>query len=211
MASDIVSTSNGNIGGNYYDKHGSTNPIARRLMQGFYGAFDDLVRISRARSLHEVGCGEGILSLRAAAAGLTIRGTDLEADVVDEANRRAAAAGLAAPFRQGDLYDLAPDSMSHFDLLTCCEVLEHLPDPQAGLDILARSGAPLLLISVPREPVWRGMNIARLRYLDALGNTPGHLNHWSKAAFLNFVRRRFDIIEVRSPLPWTFVLARSKR
>lgn len=210
MGSETTPPIGGNIGGNYYDKHGSKNPIARLLVRGFYRAFDRLLEMSGARTLHEAGCGEGVLSLRAASRGVTVSGTDLEPAVVQDANRRAAEAGFPSLFRQGDLYDISPGSMSHLDILVCCEVLEHLPDPNAGLGILARSGAPLLLLSVPREPIWRALNIARFRYLGDWGNTPGHLNHWSRAAFVSFVGQRFDILAVCSPLPWTFVLAKPK-
>ena len=36
---------------------------------------------------------------------------------------------------------------------------------------------------MPREPLWRGLNMARGAYLKDLGNTPGHVNHWSKRSF----------------------------
>lgn len=210
MASDPVHASVANIGGNYYDKHGTSNPAARYLVEGFYGAFDELLRLSQARSLHEVGCGEGVLSIRAAKAGYQVTGTDLEAETIEDANRRARAAGLPPLFEQRDLYAMKPGSLADVDLAVCCEVLEHLPDPAEGLDVLARSGAPLVIMSVPREPLWRVLNIARLSYLSALGNTPGHLNHWSRSTFISFVGKRFDVLAVRSPLPWTFVLARPK-
>ncbi len=210
MASEIARPQAGNVAGNYYDKHGTTNPLAHRLVAGFYRAFDALLQQSSARTVHEVGCGEGVLSLRAAAAGCTVTGSDLEASVIEEANRRAGAAGRAPMFVAGDLYATPPGSLSQVDLVVCCEVLEHLPDPQAALAVLAESGAPLVLMSVPREPLWRVLNMARLRYLGAWGNTPGHLNHWSRAGFLAFVGGRFDVLAVRSPVPWTFVLARPR-
>jgi hypothetical protein len=50
--------------------------------------------------------------------------------------------------------------------------------------------------------------MARGKYLGALGNTPGHLNHWSSEGFLRLLRRRFDVIEMRAPLPWTMALCR---
>jgi hypothetical protein len=88
--------------------------------------------------------------------------------------------------------------------------MEHLPDPEKALDTLAASGAPMVLLSVPREPIWRVLNVTRGRYLSDWGNTPGHLNHWSRPGFLAFVGRRFDIVATRAPLPWTFVLARPR-
>jgi hypothetical protein len=52
--------------------------------------------------------------------------------------------------------------------------------------------------------------MARGKYLGALGNTPGHVNHWGRGAFLQLMSRRFDILQVRSPLPWTMVLCRRR-
>ena len=92
--------------------------------------------------------------------------------------------------------------------MLCCEVLEHLEDPAAGLAEIARVASRTCLVSVPREPIWRMLNVARGAYWSALGNTPGHLNHWSRAAFSAFVGTRLDVVETASPLPWTVVLAR---
>ena len=48
--------------------------------------------------------------------------------------------------------------------------------------------ARALLVSVPREPLWRGLNMARGAYMRDLGNTPGHVNHWSKRALRGAAR-----------------------
>jgi hypothetical protein len=65
-----------------------------------------------------------------------------------------------------------------------------------------------LLVSVPREPLWRALNVARGTYLRDLGNTPGHVNHWSKRAFVALLSRYGSVEEARSPFPWTMVLVR---
>ncbi|WP_207642472.1 hypothetical protein, partial [Desulfosporosinus sp. I2] len=65
-----------------------------------------------------------------------------------------------------------------------------------------------IILSVPREPLWRILNLARGKYIPDLGNTPGHIQHWSKKSFLRLVNRYFDVLEVKSPLPWTMVLCR---
>ena len=54
------------------------------------------------------------------------------------------------------------------------------PDPEHTVAEMARVAKRWILVSVPREPLWRGLNIARGAYWKDLGNTPGHLNHWSK-------------------------------
>ena len=87
-------------------------------------------------------------------------------------------------------------------------MLEHLEDPEAALATLAGLARPWLIASVPREPLWRGLNMARRKYLSRRGNTPGHLNHWSKSGFERFLESRFEVEMLRSPTPWTMALCR---
>ena len=194
--------------GNYYDKYRTRNPIARWLMQGFLLDFDRLSSSIPSGPVLEVGCGEGELSMRLAARGHRVRGCDVSADVIDEARGRARSAGLAVEFWQCDIQDLTEQDAA--PLVICCEVLEHLRDPQAGLERLALLARPWLIVSVPREPLWRSMNMARGKYLGQLGNTPGHLNHWGRGAFLSQLGERFDIVETASPVPWTMALCKVK-
>ena len=194
--------------GNYYDKYRTRNPIARWLMQGFLSGFDRLSSSIPSGPVLEVGCGEGELSMRLAARGHRVRGCDVSADVIDEARGRARSAGLAVEFWQCDIQDLTEQDAA--PLVICCEVLEHLRDPQAGLERLALLARPWLIVSVPREPLWRAMNMARGKYLGQLGNTPGHLNHWGGGAFLSQLGERFDIVETASPVPWTMALCKVK-
>jgi hypothetical protein len=91
--------------------------------------------------------------------------------------------------------------------VVCCEVLEHLTDPARALGVLARLAQPSLIVSVPREPLWRMLNMARGRYWRALGNTPGHLQHWSAPSFLALLEAHVEVREVRMPLPWTMRFA----
>jgi 2-polyprenyl-3-methyl-5-hydroxy-6-metoxy-1,4-benzoquinol methylase len=194
-------------GGNVYDKYGTSNPVARRLMAGFMGQLDELVDRTGAKEAHEVGCGEGELSIRLARRGIAMRGTDAFPEVLEEARRRATAAGVDIDFEATPVEELDP-ARDGAQLIVCCEVLEHLDDPERALDVLASLARPWLIASVPREPLWRALNLARLSYVGELGNTPGHLNHWSKRDFVRFLTRRFDVVEVRSPTPWSMVLCR---
>jgi 2-polyprenyl-3-methyl-5-hydroxy-6-metoxy-1,4-benzoquinol methylase len=194
--------------GNVYDKYGTRNPIERRLVGGFLGQVRELVERTGAREAHEVGCGEGELSLMLARRGLTVRGTDISAAVIEEARRRAAAAGLEVSYRAAPIESLDP-ARDSAELIVCCEVLEHLDDAEAGLETLAGLARPWLLVSVPREPLWRALNLARVKYVRELGNTPGHLGHWSRSAFVDFLRARVEVVSVHSPLPWTMALCRA--
>jgi len=199
-----------NVSGNYYDKYNTKNPVARWLMDGFFRAFDGMVATTGVREAFEVGCGEGHLTLRMIEAGMSASGIDLEHDAIVEARANARAAGVHARFEVEDLYALDPASRRS-PLIVSCEVLEHVPDPDRALARLVRLADPWLLVSVPNEPLWRTLNMARGKYLADLGNTPGHIQHWSATGFEILVRRHAHVVEVRQPLPWTMILARTDR
>jgi hypothetical protein len=112
-----------------------------------------------------------------------------------------------ARFEAGDLYTFPLESFQQ-EFLICCEVLEHLDCPEAALKRLAGLSAKYAVFSVPREPLWRFLNFCRFKYWGSLGNTPGHVNHWSKNAFLSFLRKRYTVLEVLTPLPWTMALCK---
>ena len=197
----------GVVVGTASNKYHMRNPIARYLVRGFDHAIVDLLKLTSPRSITEVGCGEGhVTHLLRQHTGLPVRATDISNTVM----------GLAADFLDHDpqvtfvqraVEQLQPAEDSA-DLVVCCEVLEHLEDPGLGLDALASIARSQVLLSVPREPLFRGLNLARGAYIGRLGSSPGHLQHWSRGQFLRFVRQHFDIVDVRSPLPWTVLLAR---
>jgi 2-polyprenyl-3-methyl-5-hydroxy-6-metoxy-1,4-benzoquinol methylase len=196
--------------GNFYDKYNTRNPIARALMHGFLRSFADLANVARpAGTALEIGCGEGELSMRLAQDGWAVEGCDIAEEAVLEARKRSAAVGLSIPFQTLDIRD-AKISCEPADLVVCCEVMEHLENPEAALEVLCSLARRYLLVSVPREPLWRALNMARGRYWSVLGNTPGHIQHWSRGGFLEMLSRHVEVVSVRSPLPWTMVLCRVK-
>ena len=193
--------------GNTFDKYGSSNPVVRRLMAGFEAALGELFALAAPRSVLDVGCGEGVLTARWAQqlGDGRVLGFDLEDPKLREhwdARRRA-----NLEFQAGRAERL-PFAEREFDLAAATEVLEHVQEPDVVLAEMARVSARHLLVSVPREPLWRALNVARGAYLRDLGNTPGHLNHWSKRSFIAWLSRHGEVIEVRSPFPWTLVLVR---
>jgi ubiquinone/menaquinone biosynthesis C-methylase UbiE len=188
--------------GNVYDKYGTTNPIARALMRGFLDAATELFDRARADSVLEVGCGEGRLAQHLFTHGRRPRrfvATDREiASIsrdVDPAIERRVASAYALPF----------DDAS-FDLVVCCEVLEHLASPALALAEIARVARRGVLVSTPREPLWRLLNVARGAYLGALGNTPGHIQHFRSASLEALVSQSIRVTDRRSPVPWTILL-----
>jgi len=193
--------------GNTFDKYGSTNPAVRRLMAGFHGTLDELWCKAAPRSLLDVGCGEGVLTEQwAESLGESrVVGIDL-----DDSQLRAEWETRRRPnleFRAEEATQL-PFADGEFDVATAIEVLEHVPDPEATVAEMARVAERWVLVSVPREPLWRGLNVARGAYWRTLGNTPGHVNHWSKRSFTQMLSRHGAVEEARSPFPWTMLLVR---
>jgi 2-polyprenyl-3-methyl-5-hydroxy-6-metoxy-1,4-benzoquinol methylase len=203
----VTVSADGTVTGNTYDKYGSSNPIVRRLMAGFEADLEELFAQADPRSLLDVGCGEGVLVHRWAErlGEKRVVGIDLE-----EESLQAGWSGRQAPnleYRTMEAEDL-PFAANEFDLASAIEVLEHVPDAERMLAEMARCAERHLLVSVPREPLWRALNMARGAYVTRLGNTPGHLNHWSRRSFERLLARYGKVVAVRSPFPWTMLLVR---
>jgi len=200
----------GIVVGNTYDKYGSRNPIVRRIMRGFNDALSDLVSKTMPSSIHEIGCGEGYWVLQWNQQGIESRGSDFSEQVIDLARLNAEEQGATADiFMVRSIYDLE-NERDRADLVVCCEVLEHLENPDEGLRALQRIAGEYLILSVPREPIWCLLNLVRGKYMAKWGNTPGHIQHWSQKGFVTFVSKYFEVIEVKKPFPWTMLLCRRR-
>jgi ubiquinone/menaquinone biosynthesis C-methylase UbiE len=192
---------NENVVGNAYDKYGTENPIARHLMANFLASVGTLFARSQPRSVLEVGCGEGRLAqaLLEYHRPESFVATDLSLD------RFFPDLDPLIESSQASIYEL-PFETNSFDLVVCCEVLEHLERPAAGLAEVTRVARRHVLMSTPWEPVWRAMNMARGKYLGEFGNTPGHIQHFGRRQLRELASRELNILEVRRPLPWTVIL-----
>jgi 2-polyprenyl-3-methyl-5-hydroxy-6-metoxy-1,4-benzoquinol methylase len=205
--SGVTVSKEGVVTGNTYDKYGSSNPVVRRLMGGFERTLEELFTLAAPTSVLDVGCGEGVLVQRWAErlGDGRVVGIDLEEESIQAGWLEHAAPNLE--YRVMEAENL-PFADSEFELASAIEVLEHVPDPEHTVSEMARCASRHLLVSVPHEPLWRMLNMARGAYWAALGNTPGHLNHWSRRSFLAMLSRYGEVAEVRSPFPWTMVLVR---
>jgi 2-polyprenyl-3-methyl-5-hydroxy-6-metoxy-1,4-benzoquinol methylase len=208
MSAGVTVSEDGIVTGNTYDKYGSANPLVRRMMAGFEGALDELLERAEPGSLLDVGCGEGVLVHRwAQRLGESTRvvGIDLREESIQAGWAQRTAPNLE--YRVMAAENL-PFAENEFGLATAIEVLEHVPDPGHTLSEMARCAQRHLLVSVPREPLWRMLNMARGAYWHEFGNTPGHLNHWSKRGFVDLLSRYGEVVDLRSPFPWTMLLVR---
>lgn len=201
----------GVVVGNTFDKYHSSNPIVQKIMQGFENALLELVTKANPSSIHEVGCGEGYWVLRWLEQGLDVRGSDFSETVIDLAKSNAHENELPPNiFKQKSIYDLRPD-VDSADLIVCCEVLEHLEQPEEALQVLHKLNSNYAIFSVPREPIWSILNLTRGKYWSSFGNTPGHIQRWSQRGFLKLVSNYFNIEQISAPLPWTMLLCSPKK
>lgn len=196
--------------GNTYDKYGAKNPVVRWIMNGFESSLTELVMKVSPKTIHEVGCGEGFWVMQWNQQGIKARGSDFSSQIIEIAIINSKNKDFPRElFRQCSIYDVQPGSDSA-DLIVCCEVLEHLDNPEDALQALQRIVKKHVILSVPREPIWCVLNMLRGKYLSKLGNTPGHIQHWSSSSFVKLLTQYFDIVEVKYPFPWTMVLCAVK-
>ena len=203
----ITRDAEGTVTGNTYDKYGSTNPVVKKLMGAFERTLDELWAKASPRSVLDVGCGEGVLTHKWAERlrDGRIVGVDLEDPVIQAEWVKRQAPNLEYKIMKAERFPFAD---GEFELAAAIEVLEHVPDPAQTIAEMARCASRYLLVSVPREPLWRIVNMARGAYIKELGNTPGHLNHWSKRQFIAELSKVGVVEQARSPFPWSMLLVR---
>jgi 2-polyprenyl-3-methyl-5-hydroxy-6-metoxy-1,4-benzoquinol methylase len=207
VSTNVTVDDKGVVTGNTYDKYGSNNPVVKRLMANFESTLDELFSIASPTSLLDVGCGEGVLVHEWATrlGDKRVVGIDLEEPSIQAGWAERQAPNLEYKIMQAENLPFAD---GEFDVATAIEVLEHVPDPEHTVAEMARVASRWLLVSVPREPLWRGLNLARGAYIKQLGNTPGHINHWSKRSFIAMLSQHGEVVQARSPFPWTMLLVR---
>jgi ubiquinone/menaquinone biosynthesis C-methylase UbiE len=188
-------------------KYTTGNPVSHYLVSKFFNSLGMFYSKISVDSILDVGCGEGMVlnHLNNQNKIDTCFAIDFDENEVIDAKTNIPFCKVSV----GSIYDI-PYSDNFVDLVICSEVLEHLNNPEIGLKQLHAVTKKYALLSVPREPIWRILNMARFKYWNKLGNTPDHLNHWSKRSFKRFVSEYFEIIDTKLPLPWIILLCVKK-
>ena len=196
---------------NFRDKYEKSGILGQTLIRNFYRSVGIMIhrtRLSGGRVL-EVGVGEGYSTtyLRPLLPGtIDYHASEIETVLLSRAKNR----NHGIQHVQESVYQLARKTAC-YDLVICLEVLEHLTEPERALKELCRVSQGFVIISVPREPIWRALNMMRGKYLSDWGNTPGHIQHWSSDGIEKFAGRYATVKAVRRPLPWTVLLLETTR
>jgi 2-polyprenyl-6-hydroxyphenyl methylase/3-demethylubiquinone-9 3-methyltransferase len=116
----------------------------------------------------DVGCGGGILTESMARAGAQALGIDLARPVLDVAELHALEAQIAVEYRTVAAETLAAERGAMYDVVTCMEMLEHVPDPAATLAALARlvkPGGDVIVSTLNRGPYAFAVAIVGAEYI----------------------------------------------
>lgn len=162
---------------------------------------DGRAPLAGARVL-DVGCGGGILSEGLARRGAIVVGVDRGDANVAAARAHASAAGLAIDYRCAGVEDVAKERAGAFDVVTCLEVLEHVPSPASLVAACAaalRPGGAAFFSTLNRNPKSFGLAVVGAEYL--LGLLPRGTHEYLKmirpAELAAWCRRtRLEVAEV---------------
>jgi 2-polyprenyl-6-hydroxyphenyl methylase/3-demethylubiquinone-9 3-methyltransferase len=124
----------------------------------------------------DVGCGAGLLTEPLARLGAKVTGIDASPEVIAVAREHAGSMGLEIDFRSGDVQEFD----GSYDLITAMEVIEHVADPAAFVNALAKRVAPngLLILSTPNATGWS--KLLMITVGEGLGQIPRGTHEFEK-------------------------------
>ncbi|HEX2139706.1 MAG TPA: bifunctional 2-polyprenyl-6-hydroxyphenol methylase/3-demethylubiquinol 3-O-methyltransferase UbiG [Woeseiaceae bacterium] len=120
------------------------------------------------RRVVDIGCGGGILSEAMAAAGAIVTGIDMAPAPLAVAKLHSSQSGVQVEYLQSTAEELAADRAAQYDVVTCLEMLEHVPSPSsvvAACSRLVRPGGHVFFATINRNPKSFALAIVGAEYL----------------------------------------------
>lgn len=115
---------------------------------------DRLAHLS-GKTVLDVGCGGGILSESMAGRGATVTGIDLGDKALKVAKLHLLESGRKVSYRKTAVEDIAREEPHHYDIVTCMEMLEHVPNPASTVNAcaeLVKPGGWVFFSTINRNP-----------------------------------------------------------
>ena len=137
----------------WWDPHGDMRPL-HEINPLRLDWIDRLAALAGKRVL-DVGCGGGILAEAMAGRGARVTGIDLSSKPLRVAQLHALESGVAVDYREASAEALAAESPAAFEVVTCMEMLEHVPEPASTVQAcsaLARPGGWVFFSTINRNP-----------------------------------------------------------
>jgi len=185
----------GELAHRWWDPQGEFRPL-HELNPLRLGWIDGLAALAGKRVL-DVGCGGGILSEAMARLGATVTGIDLSEKPLKVAQLHLLESGLNVDYRLVSAEDFSNRSEGQYDVVTCMELLEHVPDPAstvAACAKLAKPGGRVFFSTINRNPKSYLFAVLGAEYLLKLLPTgthdyarfikPSELSRWCREAGL---------------------------
>ena len=163
----------------WWDPDGESRPL-HDLNPVRLGYIADRTVLKGARAL-DVGCGGGLLSEALARSGAQVTAIDLAPAVLDVARLHLHESGLSVDYREIGVEPLAGEMPGYFDVITCMEMLEHVPDPGSAIRACAtllKPGGKLFLSTLNRTPMAFGAAILGAEHLLRL--LPRGTHHYAQ-------------------------------
>ena len=130
----------GELAHRWWDPQGEFRPL-HELNPLRLAWIDDLAKLP-GKAVLDVGCGGGILAESMARLGAQVTGIDLAKEPLKVANLHLHESGLAVSYREISAETLSASQPQSFDVVTCMELLEHVPDPASTVAACARLARP---------------------------------------------------------------------
>jgi 2-polyprenyl-6-hydroxyphenyl methylase / 3-demethylubiquinone-9 3-methyltransferase len=157
------------------------NPVRlgfiRRAIDAHLGGDGKARHPLAGKKVLDVGCGAGLLCEPLARMGGSVTGVDAAPENTEVAKAHAAQSGLAIDYRAGEIGN---QGLGQFDVVTSMEVIEHVSDPAAFVEELARHLKPdgLLLLSTPNRTA--ASRLFLVEAAERLGQVPRGTHDWDQ-------------------------------
>ena len=182
----------------WWDKQGEFKPLHEMnpLRLNFINTGSPLEN----KTVCDIGCGGGILSESMALCGATVTGIDMGKAPLSVARLHALESEVDIDYQQITAEDMAQQKPSSFDIITCMELLEHVPDPASIINAcydLVKPGGSVYFSTINRNPKSYMLAIVGAEYLMKMlprGThdfskfiKPSELDEWARQAGLELV------------------------